>query len=314
MIHTGKSIPPFLFFVIVFLIISTPAFTEGGFFSRYGFTLSGGPGFLIGKTYEIVYKYAGLDDYLSELQWDIKPLFYMGLDIELGLKDPAEDWGFFVSCGIKVGIPMKTGIIENRDWIPNTLSPSPLTHFSSHENHTKAAFLLGLSTGFSFPVWKLILRPYLNLDYMYYSFEARNGYRDYWDTGYEKMSGPCIGYVQHWILIHIGIGAEFALGPFDLAACFFFGHSSCIAIDDHLLRDTRFTDYLYSGFMVKPVIEAFFSFNDTFKLGISASYLFIGTTRGDTHVKSPTADYWITDGAGAQFKAFEGTVLIKYKF
>ena len=297
-------------------------------------------GFLYGTSYEIVYQDSKSKSYLSELQWNIKPLIYFGFNLDFSPKNPQEKWGFFSTLGIKAALPMKTGVMEDRDWISPCTVPGSLTHLSSHENHTKTVFLLNLDSGISFPVWKLVFKFYFNLDYMYYKWEARNGYIQYgdnyyeysplnpwpynqpytpWDSGFTKINiqGLGITYVQHWILFTTGIGTELYLDRFTLSAAFFAGLPICIGIDDHHMQNPPFRSIglLTRGFVIKPKIGVCFSITDSFGIGLYASYLYIGETRGDTKLKqSGRPEIWYNNTEGASFKAFEANLSFKYQF
>ena len=104
-----KNITFFICLVMILCCGALPAKGEIRLFNQtYNFTLSGGPGFLYGASYEIVYTHSGAKDYLSELQWNIKPLLYLALNLDFGLKNPLNSWGFFADLGVKAALPMKT--------------------------------------------------------------------------------------------------------------------------------------------------------------------------------------------------------------
>lgn len=255
----------------------------------------------------------------------------MGLNLDFGLIKPSDDYGFFIGLGLKVAIPMETGIMEDRDWIEPCTKPGSLTNFSSHENHTKASFLVNLETGYSIPVWKLILRLFLNFDYMYFSFEGRNGYTQHgpndpndesafplkpWDSAFGQIpwNGLAISYTQHWLLFNAGIEAVFPINKFTLSAGFFIGPSICFAADHHKGGYT-FIDTLYKGLAIKPKLNVFFSLSDKCDIGITTAYHHIFETRGDTTQK--IGSYTVQqsmDQAGAAFKAFEGSFVVRYRF
>ena len=322
--HTLKSIAPFVFLVIIFGVESV--YGQNSLSNKkHEFSLSGGIGFFSGTSYEIVYKYADENEYLSELQWNIKPLFYMGIALNYDLKEPAEERGFLLGIGLKAGIPMQTGSIKDRDWL---LFSEDLTHYSSHENHTKAAVLLNVSTGYSLPVWKMVLKFYLNFDFMYFKWEARNGYIQYgpnkstpyipWDASFPKepSSGLGITYTQHWVLFSAGIGADFPMGRFTFFSYVSIGPAICIAVDDHhkTLPPVTFIDTVYKGLYVKPKLGAYISCNSRFDIGMSVMYTYISETRGNTIQKNNGYTSGnISNTAGAAFKAFEGNLSVKYR-
>ena len=327
-----KSIISFMFFVIIFCWRIFPAAGQITLFDQnYIFTLSGGPGFLYGTSYEIVYQDSRSEDYLSELQWEIKPLLYLGLNVEFGPQNPLEQWGLFADLGVKAGLPIETGVMEDRDWmLPNTV-PGSLTHFSSHENHTRAAFLVNLGTGLSLPLSNFLIKFSLNFDYWYFKWEARNGYSQYgpnypqlsssdplyipWNPGFDKepSQGLIVSYTQHWLLTSFGIGAEYFLDRFTFSAAVLLGFANCKAIDDHHLRNIRWTGILSRGFTIRPKLGIFFSLSDTIDIGLSAAYIYIGETRGDTEEINETGNRIIIwNGEAAAFRAFDTSLMFRF--
>jgi outer membrane protease len=331
-----KNIHPFTFFVILFILAGIEVWGEIRIFNQpYSFSMSTGPGFLYGTAYEIVYKSSGSDDYVSELQWNMKPLLYWKLDLELAPQKPMQRWGPFFGLGIKAGLPMETGDMEDRDWLKSK-SPGSLTHFSSHDNHTKAAFLVNLGTGLSFPLRKVLFKVHLQADYMYFKWEARDGYIQYgpndpgrittndpntwfdpWNSGFKKepLDGLGITYQQHWILINTGIGADVPLGRFTLSGTLFFSPLVvCIAIDEHHLRDFTTTALLFRGLSLKPKLGISFLVNDHFELELFGSYLWIGETRGNIKEEKQNETNTYKNLEGARFSAFEGGLGLRFWF
>jgi len=183
-------------------------------------------GFLYGTSYEIVYQGSTGKDYLSELTWEIKPLFYAGAEIDYSFKDNTEHHGFSLCAGLKAAIPMKTGVMEDRDWNWGKygVPPGTLTNFSSHDNHTKAAFLVNFGASFSIPAGKFIFGFFLNADYMFFKWEAWNGYLQYMDDNFiiHQLSGLQISYIQNWFLFNTGATADLFLGRFTISGGVFF--------------------------------------------------------------------------------------------
>ena len=83
----------------------------------YVFTYSASLGVLYGQGEEIVYKTSGEDRYLSELLWDLKPLFYHQSALDFGKTRPLRGPGFWGSLSLRLGIPAGSGNMEDRDWL-----------------------------------------------------------------------------------------------------------------------------------------------------------------------------------------------------
>jgi outer membrane protease len=102
----------------------------------YAVTFGIETGLLSGTSREIVYNGTHSRQYISELQWNMKPLWFIGVMTGYGPRDPLKKIAFFTELEIKVGIPAKTGSIEDRDWLTPVTTSGALTHFSSHDNKT----------------------------------------------------------------------------------------------------------------------------------------------------------------------------------
>jgi outer membrane protease len=328
-----KNIPPFSVFVILLFLglgAGFPAHGEVRIFGRpYAFTLSPQAGVLYGTLYEIVYQDGRSGDYLSELQWDQKPLWFAGVDFSFGPRDPLQGWGFFAGTSLKVGIPAKTGDMEDRDWMPGATKPGSLTHFSSHDNHNTISLLLNLNTGFSFPLGKyFFIKLPLSLDYYFFMMEARNGYTQYgnndkedppydpWNPDWEKksFSGTGIKYSQHWFILSPGVSFGAALGRFTFSASFKISPLvACIAVDDHLAREILFTDIMIGGLYLEPALEGSFRFNEKIQTGLGFSYRQIRGTRGDQIYEDygeGEPELRAGNAAGAGLQLFEGKIFV----
>jgi hypothetical protein len=350
MIFTMKSIAALVFFVIL-----TPGLSHAAEEKKSSYALSMGveSGILYGASYEIVYDSASSRRYLSELQWDIKPLLFAGLSAELRPRNLLDRIGFFTAFEIKAGLPGKTGVTEDRDWFPNVpTAPGSLTHFSSHENQTKAAFLADLAGGVSFPLGKTaVVKLSLNFLYMFFKHEAWNGYAQYglyspdssltdasnsnynkyendhcvpWQPDWYKfyIFGLGMDYTQHWFILSPGI----ALVIPGKRASFSFSAAvspaiACIAFDNHFRGVPPFLTHerMFGGIFLETEGNFFFAFSDFFGIGLSASYRYIGGTRGDRYdtqyytgneIDTP----WYRNIAGAGYRAFQGKAVFKITF
>ncbi|MDR1108024.1 MAG: omptin family outer membrane protease, partial [Spirochaetaceae bacterium] len=214
-----KNIYGFAVLVIIFFCCLSAPLMAGNI---YSFSLSSSLGIIYGHSEELVYKYAGKDTLLSELIWDLKPLVYSGAALDFGRTNPWERWGFFAGASIKYGLPLKTGVMEDRDWM--AAKGGYLTHYSRHDAYSNGALLSDLSLGFSFSFFEaLLLKPGIRFSYMYFSWSAQDGFTqhtsnsggDYppWDSGITKspVSGSGILYSQHWFVLAPALAAELKL-------------------------------------------------------------------------------------------------------
>jgi outer membrane protease len=310
----------------------------------YRFTLDAEVGILWGTSHEIVYNDSRSSRYLSELQWQIQPLWYAGLSTTFGLADPFKRLGFFADLGLKAGLPVETGRMEDRDWFPIVEPSGSLTHFSSHDNKTTLAFMADLGGGFSSPLTSVFLfNVSLRISYMLFRFQAWNGYVQYgqyaqldplskrengnwgkntsdtavpWRADWykEAVPGKLMTYDQHWIFVSPRAGLILKPGRFTIEAALSVSPLSfCYAFDDHILRGITFTEIMLPGFFIEPEGSVFFAFNENFSAGLEVSYRHTGELKGNSRttehgVKGP----WIENVAGAVYRAFRGAALVRW--
>jgi len=306
-----KSIAGFICFVSLFC---STAYGEIRFPGKsYDFSIAAQTGLLYGTAYEIVYRDGNSNTYMSELQWELKPLFVMGLHFSL---EPIQTWGFFTSFDIKAGFPAKSGTMEDRDWV-NT--PGKLSHFSSHTNKTQIAILLALDAGFSFPVTEwFFLRPLFSFEYIFFKMEGRDGYYSYEIYNWENkpLSGPVINYSQNWFLLSPGLSMGFTLNRFMIKSTIKITPLVfCISYDDHIRRELFITDFMFGKVAVEPALDVSFALSPRFEIGLNGSYRYITGTRGTT-IEDNYASYYASDSAyiniaGAGLKLFEGALYLR---
>ena len=171
-LHIMGNIAAFAVLVIILLCFpGVPSYAE----SDYAVSFSPQFGFVYGHAEEIVYTSGNsLNPILSQLLWNMKPVFYYGFLMDFSLVQQREKWGFFTDFSLKRGIPGTSGIHENRDWM--SVENSDVTHFSRHSNHTQELLLLDLFAGCSIPYKRdFIFKTYLGLSFMRFSFFGMNG-------------------------------------------------------------------------------------------------------------------------------------------
>jgi outer membrane protease len=315
-----------LTFIFSLLCITVFLFAETGdnlekSESSYQFSAAFSAGMLHGSSFELVYRTK--NDVLSELRWDMKPLFYLGAFAEFARRNPLEKPGFYANLGVKAGIPAKTGFMEDRDWMS---ANNQLSHFSKHDNNTKSTFFLDASLGFSVPLFdSLIITPVLGFHYMYYRWIARDGYYQYaenggiWDESLKKKAvfGSAVGYSQDWFLFSLGISLKYPfLERFLLEGSFLFSPLIYIAAtDDHYLTKTRFYDESKGGYMLEPALILTFSFNRRIKLNLKASYRYIRDSQGYSYAyDSESNAYKGASLAGAEYEMWDAGINFIYSF
>ncbi|MCL2800216.1 MAG: omptin family outer membrane protease [Treponema sp.] len=318
--------------IVILLLFSAknPVFCE--ILPDYYFSVGTHFGITYGQTFELVYPTAQTKgELLSELIWDMKPIFYLGLNLEYGLENIMRSAGFFASLSFRAGIPGDSGVIENRDWMSQ--QNGNLTHFSSHTNNTREFFMLDAAIGASIPIGKnFYIKPFLSTTWMHFAFTGRDGYGIY-ARETPPLSGvfqdindnpvtrsfdgeDVIHYKQDWFIIAAGISAGTKMFyPFTFDVSFLISPLTyCTADDVHIERGIRFLDYALFGLYMEPRIKITFSI-ERFDLSLEAAYRYIGRTRGPSYARTNTQSSFSSSGqAGSSLSLYEARFLLAYRF
>ena len=312
------------------LVILTTFFLSSAFAEAangsYSFSLSPYIGILYGRSEEIVYKEAPNQNlYQSELLWDLKPLIYAGFGADFSPRDPLRERGFIAALSFKAGLPLRSGIIEDRDW--DNLEPNYyLTRYSRHDAYSRTAILLDVSAGyFQRFSGSLALNFYGEFSYMHFSWSGRDGYTQYasetpeglylpWNSNLPKsnVAGNVVLYKQDWFIFSPGVSLEWNMNRlFSMKTCFNYSPLIyCADRDDHLIYMKRtFLDYLSFGNYFKLGGELTLSPSQNTSISFLASYKRISGTRGDTVYQSTR----YKDEAGAGYSALDLGLAVKFR-
>jgi outer membrane protease len=326
-----KNIYTFAVLVSIFFFCFSSALWSD---NQYSLSLSTSLGIIYGHSEEIVYKHPGKDDYLSELLWDLKPLVYAGLALDLAKTNPWERWGFFAGLSLKYGLPLKTGIMEDRDWLDD--DQDYVTHYSRHDTYSQGALLADLSAGLSFPLsYTLLLKAGVKFSYMYFSWIGLDGYDQYaeapafgktdykpWHSGLTKnpVSGRVITYKQYWFILAPVLGGEIKLSPLFFLDLYAAATPLiyCVDIDDHLKTQVRYQDYLSWGFALDTGIGFAFVPAEKVEFRLDCGIRYISGSRGDVYTKStgvPSSGFHLSpEIAGGGYAAFDAGFSAKIRF
>jgi outer membrane protease len=338
-----KNIAVFTGFVIIFHVFlicprawaqySGPVLSHFSIKNKFPYTLSmtSAAGFLYGYGEEIVYKYPGKDTYMSQLLWNMKPLFYAGGTLDFSRLDPMEKWGGFTGFSLKFGFPGQTGIMEDRDW---NAPEDALSNYSLSDNYTDGALLFDYLLGLSFPLRSFaLLKIYWGVSWMSFHWTGRDGYTQYapvLGAAYlplddsapkEPLYGASISYSQDWLITYPGVALGIPLSrwfkaslSFQISPLIF-----CAARDDHLLRDIEFRDYISGGLYMEPRGDATFSFQNRFELSLYVSYRFIRGARGESYGRKTGSTnngefYQYSEDAGAAWYTLDSGLSFTVRF
>jgi outer membrane protease len=286
--------------------------------SPYTFSISSFFGIKHGQAEEIVYRDSDTDSKLSELLWDMKPLFYWGAAFDFFQRDPMARWGFFANATLQAALPARTGVMEDRDWMAAEGGPS---HFSSHDNYTEDGLFLDISAGSSIPIKGILrLKLFAGLNFMSLKWMARDGYLQYppKDGGERPFYGPAIHYQQDWLILSTGIAAHVPLFErFDIGVDLKIGAVIfCYDLDDHFSRNLQFSEFMYGGIMLEPKGVFAFLLNERVKFSLDISYRLIEGARGDTEIRDTTNNTVQTskNSGGSAYSALDAALSVTLIF
>jgi len=302
---------------------------------NYAFSFDTQFGFIYGKALEYVYSLPGetASDIMSELSWELKPVFYYGFQFDFGLIDLMKKPGFFASVSFKAGVPSDSGFMEDRDWM--SIENTDLTHFSKHTNKTNEYYSLDVTAGASIPVRPYFyIKPFISGSWMRFSFAGRDGYIKYarvksYDffgnpIAYypindnpieETLSGEVIRYQQDWLLIAMGfhIGTKI-LYPFSFELSFQISPLTyCAAIDNHLdeSKQIDYYDFTSWGLFLEPAGR--FSYTiEKIEFSLEIAWRYIGKTIGESYTGFGKIIF-LNGEAGAGLSFIDSRLLVKLR-
>ena len=298
----------------------------------YDFSIAPQIGFVHGRALEVVYPVDTPADLLSELRWEMKPVFYLGAQIDFGRLNPMKGPGFFSSMSFRVGFSGESGVMEDRDWM--SVENSSLTHFSSHTNETRKFYWMDIAAGASLPInHRFYIKPFLSGSWMLFSYEGKDGYGKYArpkdksalysDTFFPiddnpieyTYSGVVIRYTQEWYLFAAGLifgimlPADFSLDlSFQISPLAF-----CAAVDEHLTRNVKYMDITSRGLFLEPKCRLAYTVNQL-EFSFEYAYRHIRKTRGTTYQKNAGGDYFANGEGGAGLSLSDTRFLVKILF
>jgi len=281
-----RNITVFTVLVIIFNCAQIAAAQEEDT-KPYTLSPSTSLGLFYGRAEEIVYPSDNQKaEMLSQLLWNMRPVFYNSLALDISRTRPMEKWGFFAAFSLKIGFPGKSGKMEDRDWEPT--ENDEILCYSSHDNITKELFMGDFSTGISLPLNRfMLLKAGVTLSYMRFAFSGENGQGTY-PWGDESFSGKVISYEQNWFTVAPGLALGFYF--FRFYAELFCNVSPlvyCIAEDHHLYppKLIQYRDYTWGGLYAEPGFHFSFIANKRIELYMDAAARYMSGTKGKTYQK-----------------------------
>ena len=280
----------------------------------YSFSFGVSFGFVYGQSVELVYPTNTPAKYLSELLWDIKPVYYLGLQADFERANIKNTLGFFASLTFNIGIPSVTGIMEDRDW--TNQNNTSLTHYSRHTNKTNEFFWLDAASGILIPLNKyLYIKTYLTGSWMRFVFTGRDGYGKYPSGNLSFEGQEVIRYEQNWFILAAGLSLGTKnIFPLSFELSFLISPLIyAIARDNHYKRNLTFNDYMSFGLYMEPKAGISFSIN-RINLSMEFLYRYIGGTKGFSNVTGSGKPYTDANKPGAGLYLINARFIITFKF
>jgi outer membrane protease len=323
-----KNITGFAVLVIIFLCAPVLAAQEKRADS-HALSLSYQTGIWYGQAEEIVYPDAStVAPLLSQLLWDMKPVWYNGLLLDFGRINPLTQWSVIANFSFKYGVPGKSGVMEDRDW--QSTENDALTNFSSHDNITREVIMLDAAAGIAIPIQSLfLLKVFAQASYMRFSFSGMDGYAIYArdlgkgkfapiddDPGTYTFSGKVINYTQEWMVV--ALGHSFSVNFYDHFSA---GWSIlisplvfCTGLDEHIERRLQFNDYMQGGLFLEQGAELSFAATQWLTLSVDCFWRYISGTKGENYIRTYGKGSYLPGGAaGAGLSIIDAAVCIKVR-
>ncbi len=247
------------------------------------FRFSSGFGVLHGVAGEYVYSGGKL---ASDLQWDMKPLYFLDFKSSVILKDFV-----VIELRYRYGFGGESGGMSDFDWdwpVPgsNTLSRHDAVTLFYHE--AEAAFSFNaitccnwsIAAGFSYLLLAL-------------QIDGRNGYEMVDDVITGTFDGSVIRYTQIYQVVPFHVSLSFKPWKFLnlTGALAYTPLVFCESTDIHYLRDIQYDDSISFGHYLNGVLTVDWSFSRYLALSLKGGVRWIPPTRGDS------ASYVFSTGA-----------------
>ncbi len=239
--------------------------------SEFSTSISLRTGFLYGTIGE--YLYSGKQR-LSKLNWDVKPMIYIGNVINASFGN-----GIIAGLGYWTGMNKDMGSIEDTDWDHSGI----ITSISVHNCVLIKSRFFDAYAGYSFHIVdKHQLSFQLGYSYQKILLEARDGYAGYPPT---PVEGIFVQYEQKYNIPYVGANWNFRFFEklYSTLSCIYGPYIFCNAIDNHVSRNIRFNDTFKGADYVSCGLLLGWRIDSDYLLSLSGNYSFIEKFRGDTY-------------------------------
>lgn len=241
---------------------------------------------------------------LSELDWDMKPIFAVGIRANGGWK------GIGVTGYVSGAVSSKCGTMADSDWLNVQYSELSnyqyKTNYSESDNYVDSCINAGVQAGYTFNLpYHFSITPFAAFDFEHIAFTAKGGnawygtqsnstyYYPYNDASHQYTYNwdddeKVIGYERYtyipWIGLSAGYKFDFGLS---LSASFQTApYVYCESQDDHYLTGNVYVDACSDNFCAfKYAFSASYRINRWNTVNLDISYFLLNTITGKSYQK-----------------------------
>lgn len=297
-----KTVARFSAATVIFFFCSSAASAEEKN-GDWDFFITPLTGMQYGTLNEYVFEKDSSGDWqkLSELDWDIKPRWYMGVSVTGG-------WRFISLSGYcSFAFPGRCGSMYDSDWIE--LNNVKNDYSISENTLSKEYSFGGRITAHWKPLRLFGFSLYTACDYDYGAFKAQNGYGWYGDenVSYDSADAAAVSllgidYFRETVTVwtgctllytpssHLGFGLQFAAAPYTYVNSL-----------DHHYGGYYYRDIMYGVFSsLQTELTVSYMFTQQISLSLAAKYTLINTLTGSDYIStSENGTYYYESGVRA---------------
>lgn len=300
-----------VFFFFILLCLSHKIFST----AKISFSLEPNTILNFSQHDEIFYSSIGKEKPVSLLEWKSKPLWSIGIDATIAIKNLS------LKTGFSYAIPIRCGEMHDSDF--ETFSGMKYC-YSINELYSKSNFNTLLELDYKIVLTSFFsISPIISLQYNYDNFQAKNGYGWYgmetashplveWDDSrakyYAKGKLNGVDFYRHSFFTFCGLGCDFNISRFIIGFDILMSPYTYFQTMDHHLsksggyhvlqkQSSSFTHYTLGG-------SISYKINEQFSPQIEINYISGSTIKGKLYSDIYSGQMELTDQkSGANLKS-----------
>lgn len=267
------------------------------------------------------FRYGEINEYvytdgikLSQLDWDIKPLWLFGAEVDFQYKS------FITQLSFLAALPLNSGLMQDYDWL---LLDEQLTNFSEHSLKTEKQINFSAFVGLEvYKNNKISIVPKIGYEYLSTVMMAYDGYYQHPDSNnnptpmpheVKEWSGKAISYNQNLDLFWLSTNLSFSFNKI-ISAMFEIQYSPLIGAlcyDYHYYQNsdayTKYVDTPKGYVAMKYLLQ--FDFNITKRMSVllNGSYFSLPKILGNTCIQNymSSSYYKQSSEGGTAYRAWD---------